>query len=287
MVCAVLCIVLHACSTPSDKLNLFAREKGFLRDTIKVEGFELLTYQNWTQAPPPRSQRSEPLVLNVYLEGDGTPWRYRTIVMPDPTPRRPLMLELMSADPSWSLYLGRPCYNGTSRDAGCDNRLWTSARYSPQVVDSMASAIRVISERHDVDEIRLFGHSGGGALAVLLTEQLSNVKLIITIAGNLDIDAWTDHHGYTPLFTSLNPAQRPSLDNSVQQWHLVGGRDAVVPPQLVRPYIESQSRAEGHLFSRYDHGCCWGAIWPQVLSAVQVGNSSRIPSQLFKSAVIE
>jgi len=141
------------------------------------------------------SQRSEPLVLNVYLEGDGTPWRYRTIVMPDPTPRRPLMLELMSADPSWSLYLGRPCYNGTSRDAGCDNRLWTSARYSPQVVDSMASAIRVISERHDVDEIRLFGHSGGGALAVLLTEQLSNVKLIVTIAGNLDIDAWTDHHG--------------------------------------------------------------------------------------------
>ncbi len=280
----LLCLSLQACVTPSDKLNQFANEQGFLRSTMKVKGFELLAYQNWVQAPPDQTQRSEPFVLHVYLEGDGSPWRYRTVVMPDPTPRRPLMLELMTVDPQWAMYLGRPCYNGTSRDPGCDNRLWTSARYSPQVVDSMAAAIRVVTERHQVDEIRLFGHSGGGALAVLLAEQLPKVGLVVTIAGNLDTDAWTDHHGYTPLFTSLNPALRPPLKESVQQWHLVGGRDAVIPPQLVRPYIEGLSDSVGHLFSGYDHGCCWGVIWPDVLRAVNTGDSRKIPGQRFKSA---
>jgi len=66
----LLCLSLQACVTPSDKLNEFASEQGFLRSTIQVKGFELLAYQNWIQAPPKRAQRSEPFVLHVYLEGD-------------------------------------------------------------------------------------------------------------------------------------------------------------------------------------------------------------------------
>jgi len=148
----------------------------------------------------------------------------------------------------------------------------------------MAAAIRVVTDRHQVDEIRLFGHSGGGALAVLLAEQLPKVGLVVTIAGNLDTDAWTDHHRYTPLFASLNPALRPPLKDSVQQWHLLGGRDAVIPPQLVRPYIERLPESVGHLFGGYDHGCCWGVIWPDVLHAANTGDSRKIPGQRFKSA---
>ncbi len=278
--------MLQACATPSDKVNLFARDQGFLRSTLRIDGFDLLVFQNrvdWV----PRSQKNavdKPTVLHVYLEGDGTPWRYRTVVMADPTPRRPLMLQLMALDDQHAVYVGRPCYNGTSGDRGCDSRLWTSGRYSEQVVVSMAMAINVLNERYKPDEIRLFGHSGGGTLAMLIAEQLPNVRQIVTMAGNLDTDAWTEHHGYSPLYSSLNPVHQPALSEQIQQWHLVGERDTNVPSQLVKPFIQSQPAADGFSFSGYGHGCCWLNLWPRVLAAIETGDKKLLLAEQFKRA---
>lgn len=282
-----VCILLQSCATPSDKLNLYARDNGYTRSNLRVDGFDLLVYQNkveWT----PRVEESEedPLVLHVYLEGDGTPWRYRTVIMSDPTPRRPMMLRLMSLDRQHSVYIGRPCYNGTSRDPGCDSRLWTSGRYSEQVVASMTAAINVLVKRYKPDQIRLFGHSGGGALAMLIAEQLPKVVQVVTLAGNLDTDAWIEHHGYSPLYSSLNPAKRPELRENVRQWHLVGERDSVVPPQLVKPFIQSQPAADGFSFSGYDHGCCWMSLWPRVLKTLESGKTTLLLADHFKKSTI-
>jgi len=277
-------VVLQSCVAPAPvtKLDTFAGQQGFAREKLRVEGFDLLLYrQHLTMAKGLAHESLSDSALHIYLEGDGSPWRHRVIVMPDPTPRRPLMLELMTKDANPSVYVGRPCYNGTSRDPGCDSRLWTSGRYSEQVVNSMAAAINVLVKRWNPSEIRLFGHSGGGALSYLLAEQLPLVTQIVTVAGNLDTDAWTDHHGYTPLYSSLNPAKQAPLREDVTQWHLVGGKDQVIPPQLVRPFISAQKNATGIYFNNYNHGCCWGTLWPLVLKAIRTSEIKHIPGDKF------
>jgi len=132
----------------------------------------------------------------------------------------------------------------------------------------MAAAIKVLIKRHKPIDVRLFGHSGGGTLALLIASQIPLVTHVVTIAGNLDIDAWTTHHGYTPLYSSLNPAKQPRLRQKVNQWHLLGGRDSVVPAQIVKPFVAGRTSARGFLYRGYDHGCCWVNLWPTVLNAL-------------------
>jgi pimeloyl-ACP methyl ester carboxylesterase len=283
--CFVLfCIFLQGCATPSDKLDILAFEQGFERSTLRVKGFELLVYKNAGKFVSSGGASDSALVMHIYLEGDGSPWRYRTVIMSDPTPRNPLMLRLMALDEQPSVYIGRPCYNGTSTDLGCDNKLWTSGRYSSQVVDSMAAAIGVLLKRYRPDEVRLFGHSGGGALALLLARRIPIVTQVVTIAGNLDTDAWTEHHGYTPLYSSINPAKQPRLRPEVIQWHLLGGLDTVIPAQIIKPFVASQPAASGFLFGEYDHGCCWVNLWPTVLTAVDTQSTMLLRAEQFKSS---
>lgn len=275
------CVVLQSCATPAGNLDRLAQDQGFTRSTFDAAGFNLLLYRN-RAALRELSDDSDDSIVHVYLEGDGSPWRHRTIIMADPTPRRPLMLELMRLDRQPSAYLGRPCYNGTSAQPPCQNALWTSGRYSPAVIDSMASALRVLARRQNARELWLFGHSGGGALAMLLADRLPAVTRVVTISGNLDTDAWTSHHGYTPLYSSLNPAQQPPLRRDVWQWHLVGGRDAVIPPQLVRSFIMNQPQASGFQVDRFAHSCCWQVIWPKVLEALADDDPKQVPARQFK-----
>jgi len=283
------CILLQACATPADHLNFLASEQGYTRSKIVAAGYDLLVYQNQLEPSSGQGDSTDvanqaSAILHVYLEGDGSPWAYRTIVMPDPTPRSPMMLTLMALDSQRASYLGRPCYNGSSQDPDCDATLWTSGRYSTRVVASMASGIRVLARRHKANDIRLFGHSGGGALAMLLAAEVPEVTHVVTIAGNLNTDAWIRHHGYSPLYSSMNPALQAPLRSDVGQWHLIGGRDAVIPPTLVRPFIMSQQAASGYLMNGYTHGCCWHNIWPSVLEALADDTPESLPGERFKAA---
>jgi len=270
----LLLTTMVGCETPTGRIESFAQHSGFVKSSVRAGGFKHLVFSN-------QAVKSTP-VLHVYLEGDGSPWRYRTVIMPDPTPRRPLMLRLMTLDQSPSVYVGRPCYNGTSQDAGCDSALWTSARYSSTVVNSMAQTLHVLARRYRAGELWLFGHSGGGALAMLLADRVPAVTRVVTLAGNLDTDAWTQHHGYTPLYSSLNPARQPPLRTDVFQWHLLGGRDQVIPPELVKPFIVAQQNAVGIELPRFGHGCCWEQLWPRLIDSVQSDAPARVPGSRFK-----
>lgn len=279
-----ICLLLQACVSPAGKLDELAVSQGFERSQLTVGGFRLLVYRN-PQAQRFQASRNEENaggILHVYLEGDGSPWRHRTIIMADPTPRSPLMLRLMEQDSQPAVYLGRPCYNGTAGEEGCNNSLWTSARYSQTIVDSMAAGLRVLAKRHGATELWLMGHSGGGALAMLLAREEPIVTRVVTIAGNLDTDAWTRHHGYTPLYGSVNPAELPLLRDDVWQWHLLGGRDAVIPPPLVRRFIMQQPRSSAFMVDQFAHGCCWQLLWPRVLDALDQNDPGLVPGTQFK-----
>jgi len=287
LLAVLVSVWLQACATPGGNLSKLAEGKGFRQSNVRAAGYDLTAFDNESLVADTLAGReSGRNVLHIYLEGDGTPWKHRTIVMPDPTPRNPLMLRLMALDSQPAAYLGRPCYNGTAQDEGCESSMWTSARYSDIVIDSMASGIRALAKRFDADELWLFGHSGGGALALLLAEQLPAVTRLITVAGNLDTEAWIRHHRYTPLFSSRNPARQPLLRNSVWQWHLLGGRDHIIPPQLVRRFIVQQPQASAFMLKSFSHGCCWESIWPAVLDALQADDPKRVPGTQFKSRAV-
>ena len=280
-----LCLLAQSCATPTGQLTDLATDNGLERSEVRAGGFDLLVFDNISRAKRAGNASTSRDILHVYLEGDGSPWRYNSIIMRDPTPRNPLMLRLMSQDSQPAVYLGRPCYNGAASESGCDNSLWTSGRYSKTVVDSMASAIRALVTRYGARQLWLIGHSGGGALSMLLAEQLPQVTRVVTLAGNLDTDAWTQHHRYTPLYSSINPATAPLLRTDVWQWHLIGSRDAVIPPQLVKPVIMRQPSASGIEIPGFNHGCCWERIWPRVLRALAQDNPAGIPGVQFKFRV--
>ena len=274
---------MQACATPVGKLIDVAEQNGFDQSKVRAGGFDLLVFSNQaSRKTRVQDVDPNPKALHVYLEGDGSPWRYRVVVMPDPTPRNPLMLRLMGVDEQPSVYVGRPCYNGFADEPGCHSNLWTSARYSQPIIDSMASVIRGQVRRHDTNQVWLIGHSGGGALAMLIASQVPQVTRVVTLAGNLDTEAWTGFHRYSPLYSSVNPATEPVLRADIWQWHLVAGRDQVIPAELIKPVIMRQPSASGFEFSRFDHGCCWERIWPDVLQALQADDPARIPGRQFK-----
>ncbi len=250
-------LLLSCAHSPVERIEQGARDYGFTRQEVFGDGFSHVIYHHNDLS------RSGP--LHVYLEGDGSPWLQRHFIAADPTPRNPVMLHLMALDSAPSVYLGRPCYHGLKDQASCDPQYWTHGRYSMRVVLSITAVLRqiLVSERYT--GLMFLGHSGGGTLAMLLAEQFPSTQAVVTLAGNLDPEAWTQYHDYSPLHSSLNPSRRASLDPTIYQLHLVGGRDENIPPRLSHAAVARQKGAEVKVIKNFDHGCCWHELWPTVL----------------------
>lgn len=255
----LVALQLSGCAGPSQRADERAAELGYRRVLVRGEGFEHVAYLK--EGPTPANS-----ALHVYLDGDGTPWVRKRIAAADPTPRKPLMLELMALDPAPSLYLGRPCYHGLNKSRACTPDLWTDRRYAEAVVASMSAALDRLSA--DYQALVLLGHSGGGTLAMLLAERQPKTETVITVAANLDTERWAAIHRQRPLSGSLNPANRPPLQARIRQMHFAGGRDDNVPPVLVRDAIVRQQGAAFKVLPKQDHSCCWRSAWPEILGAL-------------------
>lgn len=183
--------------------------------------------------------------LHIYIHGDGRPWLAAGKIARDPSPDFSLAWELFKQDNTPAIFISRPCYFGSQEhDSLCEPSLWTNARYSADIVKSLANAIVDNTESKKADRISLIGHSGGGTLATLVAAELNqnyahnDIKLI-TIAANLDIDAWTNYHQYSSLTKSLNPAEIPiDLLTSINQTHYCGRRDRNIPIHVSSGFFE-------------------------------------------------
>jgi pimeloyl-ACP methyl ester carboxylesterase len=246
---------LTGCATPSQRFDQRASKLGFSRHTVAGTEFQHAIYSS--SVPRPAS------LLHVYLEGDASPRMAHRYSPADPTPHRPRMLELMALDPAPSVLLGRPCQHGL--DPGCDPELWTVGRYGERVVASLAAALQRERERLGASGVVLVGYSGGGTLALLIAERVAETRALVTLAGNLDLVRWSEHHAYTPLSRSLDPATRPPLHRGIVQIHLLAGHDERVPPALTEASIARQPGATTRTYSEFDHGCCWESVWPAIL----------------------
>jgi hypothetical protein len=212
--------------------------------------------------------------LYIFIEGDGTPWIDGRREALDPTPRDPLTLKLMLRTPEPGVYVGRPCYLGVV-DSSCVSHYWTHGRYSPVVIESMAAVVAKLLARARPRHCVLVGHSGGGAIALLVAPAVGGYGCaVVTVAGLVDTEAWTDWHGYERLEGSLNPAAAVAELGAIPQIHLLGERDRNIPPAQTRHALRSLPAAELWEFPKFDHGCCWERSWPSILERLRAAERS-------------
>jgi pimeloyl-ACP methyl ester carboxylesterase len=225
---------------------------------LKIPG-DLSPILAQTITPSIDSQR-----LHIYLEGDGRPWTRNDAPSDEPNSRQLTALKLMTLDNQNRIYLNRPCYGVMPMASACKTRLWTSGRYSSEVVQAMSRALDQIQKEYAATELVLIGHSGGGTLAMLIAALRNDVVAVITLAANLDHQAWTEFFAYLPLTDSLN-AVDVKLAPHVLRWHVAAGNDKQVPAELIKRATKTDPHARYREYKNFDHTCCWQTVWPKVL----------------------
>lgn len=212
--------------------------------------------------------------LAIYIEGDGFAWVSRGRPSSDPTPKNPVALRLALEDSTAAVvYVARPCqYTEGKARKGCDVRYWTTHRLAEEVIAALDVAIDHAKAHHGAVEIELIGYSGGGAAAVLLAARRADVRLLVTIAANLDTRMWTDLHGVTPLLGSLNPLDHVADVRGVPQVHFAGGDDDIVPPAIAQRFVAALGpggRATVRVRPDLDHDCCWWRGWNEAIAGIR------------------
>lgn len=273
----LLAIFLPACSTlPTPTVRMtqadaLALAAGWRGRVVSTPWFPLQTY-----APEPLSASDD---LAIYIEGDGLAWLSGSTPSTDPTPIKPLALQLALTQPVGNAaYVARPCQY--VRNERCTTAFWTSARFAPDVIAATNAAIDQLKQMLSAKHLTLVGYSGGAAVAALVAVQRDDVVRLVTVAGNLDHAAWTRHHRVTPLSGSLNPADQIAALTRIPQWHFVGANDSVIPPQLLQAFsaqFPAARRPSVRIVPDADHHCCWTNRWPSLWNeAVKFG--SLVPS---------
>jgi pimeloyl-ACP methyl ester carboxylesterase len=201
--------------------------------------------------------------LTVYIEGDGARWRAANQPPADPTPENPLSLRLAIQDPAPAVaYIGRPCqYLDEDALGDCDPALWTRGRYSAEALKMVSDALDALVRTTGARQLTLIGHSGGGAMAALLAEQRKDVACLASVASPLDIAAWTETIGVSPLRTSINPFDGAARLRQVPQVHFTGAKDDVVPPSTIARFLKAVPKAREVRIEKFDHDCCWVDEW--------------------------
>ncbi|MBF0267317.1 MAG: alpha/beta hydrolase [Alphaproteobacteria bacterium] len=247
----LLALVLNGCATPLPFESRYSHAEGLAKSggwspfvandaaRFSLQGFRAPARQNGT-------------FLRIYIEGDGYSWTSPSTPSSDPSPRNPVALRMALADPLATHYLARPCQFAGRHSSGCETRHWTYARFSPELVQAVDSAIDEIAFGKEHNGIQLVGYSGGGVMAALIAARRQDIALLATVAAPLDIDLWTAINKIGPLRESLSPVDFTSFLLCVPQLHLAGEDDDVVPPRVVESYLaklqtsveERQSKAK-------------------------------------------
>ena len=161
-------------------------------------------------------------------------------------------------------YLGRPCYFGTATSGACDARFWTFARYGPEVIDSMCAAANRLRRESGAESVQLVGFSGGGALVLGMRQCTERLASIVTIAGNLDPDAWTRYHGYTPLELADIMFNAAESGAEVPETHWQCRDDRNIPPEITDAYFAARPAATRHIVGQCTHASGWSAHWAAI-----------------------
>lgn len=240
--------------------NILKPEHAYTRYPINTQHFTLIAFL----APVIHSD-----TLSIYIEGDGLAWLTRTQASPNPTPTNPVALKLALLNKQGNVaYLARPCqYTNAAEAYNCNPHYWTDGRFAPEVITSMDQAIEALKQKTQARTIRLIGFSGGGSVAALVAARRNDVSYLVTLAGNLDHTAWTQHHGVSPLSDSINPVNIAADLRNTRQIHFSGSLDKVIPHSTTAHYRSVFTHSDSARFiviPNTRHNCCWSAVWPEL-----------------------
>ncbi|MBD3894567.1 hypothetical protein IEI94_01685 [Halomonas sp. ML-15] len=175
-----------------------------------------------------------PASWHIYVEGDGRAWQVGGRPASNPTPSKPVAMQLALDDEhSHVAYLARPCQFLQPLPDGCHFSLWTHQRYGPAVEAQLLDALNEIA---DGATVRIIGFSGGAHLAQQLAHLYPKVEMLISVAGNLDDASFAQHHRLPA------PANGSPLPSATPFYSLAGGNDDIVPPSLAQHQLDRQAR---------------------------------------------
>ncbi|AAU04280.1 alpha/beta hydrolase family protein [Rickettsia typhi] len=266
----LLTSLLLGCSTTHDVANRIkhaqeiAHQNNFQMKLINGGNFTLTTFQRIT---------ANHLPFVFYIEGDGH-LTDNGINSNNPTPVNLMLLKLATIDKrSNVVYIARPCqYTPLEMNSKCISDYWVDKRMGQEVVDSINNVINIINNGQ---KFSLIGFSGGGGLAILIAAQNSNVKDIITIAGNLDTEKFDKYHNYRGyLVKSLNPINYAKQVDNIPQLHLSGMNDKKVPPFIAELYVKISSSlcVKHHTLPNISHTKGWDKVWSNILDIPLICN---------------
>ena len=222
--------------------------QGFVYKEISTSQFKLASWQKISDI------NAE---YHIYIEGDGYAFNAWGQPSHNPTPHGELMIKISFSDKSPNvIYLARPCQFVT--DNKCKAEYWTTKRFSPEVIEAEYEAIKTISKGK---KNSLIGFSGGAQIAGLVAVKYPdiNVSKIITIAGNLNHQTWTEYHHIPSLNGSLNLADYQDKFALIPQIHYVGENDEIVPPFLTQQFLP---KAKIIFVKNATHNKGWEKIYP-------------------------
>lgn len=240
----ILSLLLGGCASITIPDNFAYKE-------IQAGEFKLASWQKITE---PQG------VYKIYIEGDGYAFDAGGRPTKNPTPKSTLVRELAFGDNTPNvIYLARPCQYVTSPI--CSKRHWTTARFAPEIINASFSAVQQIAGDNPVI---LVGFSGGAQIAGLISAAKKglNVKKIITIAGNLDHLAWTRYHNLPPLSESMNLENYRQPFAEIPQLHYVGSQDNIIPPHLVKDFIQNDEQVI--TIPNATHNTGWNGIYQKI-----------------------
>lgn len=256
--CVLLCSCTHWPSPHERKMQADQLAAGWQAQVYPTSYFSLMTYQ------PAAGNKADN--LTIYIEGDGFACVSASSPSLNPTPINPLALKLALKDPGPAAYIARPCqFVALNKEQLCRQQYWTSHRFSEEVIQSTNEVVNLLKAKYHAQNISLVGYSGGGAVATLVAARRHDVVGIITIAGNLDHQYWTQTQHLSPLAGSLNPADFADDLHTIPQLHYVGAEDKVMPVAVAQAYkrhFKNADRVKIIEVSGFSHQCCWLEEWP-------------------------
>lgn len=258
-----ICLVLMGCSLTSR-----VEHASSIAGTGKLQYQEFQT-TDFTLAGYVRvAKRDAP--INIYIEGDGFAWLDRRTPSPDPTPKNPLALSLAAQDNSANvIYLARPCQ--FVKQPYCQQKYWTTHRFALEVIEAMNAVLDEIKDQYPSNAFHVIGYSGGGNIAALLAARRDDVQSLRTVAGNMDHVAFNRHHNVDQMPQSLNAADIAEKIKHIPQHHFVGGKDRVVPKNVLDSYLAKAGQGgciNTTVVKGATHQEGWQTHWPQILQPI-------------------
>lgn len=254
-------LLLSSCvssiETRVEEADKVASINKFEKKLVKAGDFVITTYQRV-------SDKDSPYVF--YIEGDGSISIGHYAIADNPTPSKVMLFKLATLDTRPNIvYIARPCqYTPVELNPNCNQAYWTDKRMAEEVIESTNIVINSI---HNGNPASLVGFSGGGGVAILVAARNKHIKDIITIAGNLDIENFSKHHGIYALKESLNPIDYAIKINNIPQLHISGSKDKIVPSKIMHGYVKASSSdcIQQKIFPNITHTKGWDKVWQDVL----------------------